>query len=133
MKGKASHFEIHVSKPDETIPFYKDLLTYFEWKVLGEWPGGLGIGDEHGVSLWFMATPDDHRQHPFDRDATGLSHLAIWVDDQAAVDGFVREYMEPRGISPQFETPRARDDFGGKYYQVMFVDPEGLAVEVYTT
>ncbi|MDA0364953.1 MAG: hypothetical protein O2843_03680 [Chloroflexi bacterium] len=43
----------------------------------------------------------------------------------------MREYMEPHGIAPQFETPRARSDFGGKYYQVMFVDPEGLALEVY--
>lgn len=131
MKGTARHFEIHVSNPDETIPFYKGLLGYFEWAVLGEWPGGLGMGDENGVSLWFMTTPDDHRAHPFDRDATGLSHFAIWVEDAAAVDTFVREYMQPHGIAPQFETPRARDDFGGSYYQVMFVDPEGLAVEVY--
>ena len=34
--------------------------------------------------------------------------------------------MQPRGIAPQFETPRARPDFGPSYYQVMFVDPEGL-------
>ncbi|MDA0364954.1 MAG: hypothetical protein O2843_03685 [Chloroflexi bacterium] len=45
VKGKAHHFELHMSKPDETIPFYKDLLGYFEWKVLSEWPGGLGIGE----------------------------------------------------------------------------------------
>ena len=30
-----------------------------------------------------------------------------------------------------FETPRARPDFSQTYYQVMFVDPEGLAIEVY--
>jgi len=131
VKGTARHFELHVAKPDETIPFYKELLGYFEWNVLGEWPGGLGMGDDNNVSLWFMATPDDHRQHPFDRDATGLSHFAIWVDGQEAVDTFVREYMQPHGIAAQFETPRARADFGGSYYQVMFVDPEGLAIEVY--
>jgi catechol-2,3-dioxygenase len=126
----ARHFELHASKPDETIPFYKDLLSYFEWDVLGEWPGGLGMGDGNQVSLW-LATPEDHRQHAFDRDATGLSHFAIWVDGREAVDTFVRDYMQPHGIEPQFETPRARGDFGGNYYQVMFVDPEGMAVEVY--
>ena len=40
--------------------------------------------------------------------------------------------MKPKGIAAAFDTPRARADFGGKYYQVMFVDPEGLAVEVFT-
>jgi len=46
----------------------------------------------------------------------------------------VREYMQPRGIKAEFETPRARPEFNllsGAYYQVMFVDPEGLAVEVF--
>jgi hypothetical protein len=43
----------------------------------------------------------------------------------------VREFMQPRNIEPQFETPQARPDFRESYYQVMFVDPEGLAVEVF--
>ena len=97
---------------------------------MAEWPGGLGIGDGN-VSLWFFPTPDDHRQHDFDRDSTGLSHYGIHVDNKEAVDTFVREYMQPHGIEPQFETPRARG-LWRKYYQVMFVDPEGLAVEVFT-
>jgi len=133
MKGTANHFEIHVSKPDVTIPFYKDLLGYFEWQVIAEWPGGCGVGDGN-VSFWFFATQDDHRQHPFDRDATGLNHIGIHVDSKEAVDAFVREYMQPRGIKAEFETPRARPEFNllsGAYYQVMFVDPEGLAVEVF--
>jgi catechol 2,3-dioxygenase-like lactoylglutathione lyase family enzyme len=130
VKGRANHFEIHVSKPDETIPFYKDLLGYFEWKTLSEWPGGLGIGGD-GVSFWLFATPEEHRKHAFDRDATGLSHIGIHVDSAEAVDTFVREFMQPRGIQPQFDTPRARTDFGPTYYQVMFVDPEGLAIEVF--
>jgi hypothetical protein len=40
--------------------------------------------------------------------------------------------MKPKGIEAQFETPRAREEFSPNYYQVMFVDPEGLAVEVFT-
>jgi catechol 2,3-dioxygenase-like lactoylglutathione lyase family enzyme len=130
LKGLANHFEIHVSRPEETIPFYKDLLGYFEWKVQAEWPGGLGIGDAN-VSLWFFATPDELKRHAFNRDATGLSHVGIRVDSRTDVDTFVQEYMRPRGIQPQFDTPRAREDFGANYYQVMFVDPEGLAVEVF--
>lgn len=131
MKGVANHLELHVTNPDVTIPFYRDLLTYLEWTVVSERPGMLGIGDGN-LSLWFYGTPDEHREHAFDRDATGLSHLGIRVDSAEAVDSFVREYMRPKGIEPQFDTPRARPDFGSGYYQVMFVDPDGLAIEVYT-
>jgi hypothetical protein len=35
-------------------------------------------------------------------------------------------------MAPEWGTPRVRDDYGGNYYQVMFADPEGLAIEVYS-
>ena len=90
MKGKANHFEIHVAKPDETVPFYRELLQYFEWNVLDEWPGGLGISDG-GVSLWLMTTPAEHANNAFDRDATGLSHFGIHLGSREGVDTFVEE------------------------------------------
>ena len=130
MKGSLNHLEMHASQPDVTIPFYKDLLSFFEWQVVAEWPGGLGIGDGN-CSLWFFATPEEHVESGFNREATGLSHFGIKVDSKDAVDTFYNDYMQSKGIEAQFETPRARTDFGPSYYQVMFVDPEGLAVEVF--
>jgi catechol 2,3-dioxygenase-like lactoylglutathione lyase family enzyme len=132
MQATMDHAELHVSKPDETIPFYKDLLTHFEWNVVSEWPGGLGMGDGH-VSLWFFATPEEHRDRSFNRDATGIGHLGFRLPSRDAVEAFARDYLEPHGIAPRFDTPRARDDFGPTYYQVMFLDPEGLAIEVFTS
>ena len=132
MKSALDHLEVHVSRPDDTIPFYRGLLEYLEWKVVSEWPGGLGISDGH-ASLWFFATPEAHRQHDFDRDATGVSHLGLRLASREDVDTFVREYLQVHGIEPQFDTPRAREDFGPTYYQVMFLDPEGLAIEVFTS
>jgi hypothetical protein len=114
-----------------TIPFYKDLLTYLEFSVMAEWPGGLGMGDGH-TSLWFVPTPDEHKAAKFNRDATGIGHIGIHVSSREDVDTFFNDYMKPKGIAAAFDTPRAREDFGAKYYQVMFVDPEGLAVEVFT-
>jgi hypothetical protein len=78
MKGSANHFEIHVARPEVTIPFYKELLGYFEWQILAEWPGGLGIGDGN-VSLWFFGTPSDRPPQPYDRDGVGLGHFGIHV------------------------------------------------------
>jgi catechol 2,3-dioxygenase-like lactoylglutathione lyase family enzyme len=132
LKGVANHIELHAAKPEETLPFYKDLLGYFEWPVVAEWPGGLGMGSRQ-FSLWFFATSDEHKGAPFNRDATGIGHLGIHVDSAADVDRFVEEYLKPRGIATQFDTPRKREDFNPTYYQVMFLDPEGLAIEVYNT
>jgi catechol 2,3-dioxygenase-like lactoylglutathione lyase family enzyme len=132
VKGTLNHVELHAAQPDVTIPFYKDFLSYFEWNVIAEWPGGLGMGDGH-ASLWFFPTSDAHKATAFNRDATGIGHIGIHVSSKDDVDAFYNDYMKPKGIQAQFETPRAREDFGGKYYQVMFVDPEGLAVEVFTT
>jgi len=130
VKGRANHVELHIAKPDETIPFYKDLLGYFEWPIMAEWPGGLGMGDNN-FSLWFLTTPEEYAKTPFNRDGNGISHFGIHVQSRQDVDTFVTEYLQPHGIRPQFGTPRAREDFGPDYYQVMFVDPEGLAIEVY--
>ena len=92
MQATMDHAELHVSKPDETIPFYKDLLTHFEWNVVSEWPGGLGISDGH-VSLWFFATPEEHREQSFNRDATGISHLGLRLPSREAVEAFTRDYL----------------------------------------
>ena len=132
MKGSLNHVELHAANIDATKAFYKELLGYFEWNVVAEFPVGFGMRDGNGTSMWWFATPDAHKAAAFNRDATGIGHIGIQVSSREDVDRFVGEYMQPHGIEPQFETPRARDDFGGKYYQVMFVDPEGLAVEVFT-
>jgi catechol 2,3-dioxygenase-like lactoylglutathione lyase family enzyme len=132
VKAAANHFEVRVAKPAETFAFYRELLGYLGWEVLYEAPEMLGMGDGN-VSLWFGPTPEDHRRNAFDRDATGLNHIGLHVDGKDDVDAFVRDYLQPHGIWPQFDTPRARPEFGPTYYQVMFVDPEGLALEVFHT
>jgi catechol 2,3-dioxygenase-like lactoylglutathione lyase family enzyme len=132
MKGSLNHLEIHAANIDAAKAFYKDLLAYFEWSVVAEFPVGFGMADGNGTSLWWFATQDPHKAAKFNRDATGIGHIGIHVASKEDVETFYNDYMKPKGIEPQFDTPRARPDFGGSYYQVMFVDPEGLAVEVFT-
>jgi catechol 2,3-dioxygenase-like lactoylglutathione lyase family enzyme len=127
VKGTLNHIQYNIVS-EKTKPFYKDLLGYFGMNVLYEDDNMLGVGDGH-VSLWFLAPQGD--QKPIERDAGGMNHLGIHVDSAAEVDEFQRDFMKPRGIEALFETPRARPEFGGSYYQVMFVDPEGLAIEVF--
>jgi len=131
LKGSLNHIELHTATPDVTIPFYKDLLSQFEWKVVAEFPSGLGMSDGN-ASLWFFPTPDHLKATAFDRDATGISHFGLKVPSRSDVEAFYNDYMKPRGIEAVLNTPQARADFGPNYYQVMFVDPEGLLIEVFT-
>jgi catechol 2,3-dioxygenase-like lactoylglutathione lyase family enzyme len=132
VKGSLNHIELHSADIDATKVFYKEMLGFFDWKVQMEFPGGFGMADGNGTSLWWFATQDPHKATALNRDATGIGHIGIHVDSREDVDAFYNDYMTPKGIEAQFDTPRAREEWG-KYYQVMFVDPEGLAVEVFTT
>ena len=132
MKGSLNHIELHTATPDVTIPFYKELLSHFEWNVVAEFPNGLGMSDGN-ASLWFFPTPDDLKASGFNRDATGISHFGVKLSSRPEVEAFYNDYMKPKGIVATLDTPKAREDFGPNYYQVMFVDPEGLLIEVFTT
>lgn len=126
MKGTFNHVQFNVASPSTSLPFYKDLLTYLEMQVMVDEPDFLGVSDGQ-TSFWFLPAEKDHI---YDRDAAGINHIGIAVRSKDDVDAFSRGFMKPRGIEPQWETPRSRPDFGN-YYQVMFEDPEGLAIEVF--
>jgi catechol 2,3-dioxygenase-like lactoylglutathione lyase family enzyme len=130
VKGVFEHIQYNVSKPAETQSFYRDLLAYFEMQTLHDGDGMLGMSDGH-IGIWLLPTPEASRALGLNRDAGGLNHIGIHVDSAADVDRFETEFMKPRGIQAAFETPRARPEFGPTYYQVMFVDPDGVAIEVF--
>jgi catechol 2,3-dioxygenase-like lactoylglutathione lyase family enzyme len=126
VKGSFQHVQFNVAHPATSLPFYKDLLTYLEMQVVLDETDMLGVSDGN-VSFWFLPAEKDH---VYDRDGAGMNHLGIGVASKGDVDGFYSGFMKPRGIAAQWETPRARPEFGN-YYQVMFEDPEGLAIEVF--
>lgn len=128
MKATLKHSQINVSDPKKSFPFYKELLEYFGYKVIYEDETIFGIGNkEH--SLWFVKTDKKFFKHNYHRDRTGLNHLGFGVDKKEDVDKFYEEFMKPRNIKPEFETPRERPEFG-EYYQIMFLDPDGIGLEV---
>jgi hypothetical protein len=83
------------------------------------------------MRFYFYRTDEDKRAYRYDRDSTGINHVGVLVESKQEVDRFIAEFMTPRGIAPQWGTPRTREDYGGNYYQVMFADGEGLGVEVF--
>jgi catechol 2,3-dioxygenase-like lactoylglutathione lyase family enzyme len=131
MAATFDHLQFNVGSPETSLPFYKDMLTFLGLEIVAEHEGELvGASDGH-ATYYFYRTDEDKRHFPYNRDGTGLNHLALHVQSDAEVDRFISEFMKPRGIEPQWGTPRTRPDYGHPYYQVMFEDPEGLAIEVF--
>lgn len=128
-----SSFSHNVAWVDlKNLAFYRDLFQFLQWDTLFDDPSMLGVGDEHGCSLWFGGALKDHAN---DYDGVGVNHIGISVKKQADVDTTV-EYLKKRGIPALFETPRHRPEFSGPgstYYQVMFETPDRLLFEVVYT
>jgi hypothetical protein len=95
LKARAAHAELYVANPDQNDP----VLSGFTWTTgLGRAArsdGMLGMGDGK-VSVRFFPTDESQRAQAFNRDATGIGHLGLYVDSAELVDEFVREYMEPQ-------------------------------------
>ena len=118
-------FQIHPGN----MSFYKDLFSFLGWKLWAEDPDMLGMGNEHGESLWFGGPA---KLVSNDYDGPGVNHLGIAVGQQADVDAVVA-YLSEHGVAALFETPRHRPEFSGPgktYYQVMFESPDRILFEV---
>ena len=118
-------FQIHPGN----MSFYKDLFSFLGWKLWAEDPDMLGMGNEHGESLWFGGPA---KLVSNDYDGPGVNHLGIAVGQQADVNAVVA-YLSEHGVAALFETPRHRPEFsapGKTYYQVMFESPDRILFEV---
>lgn len=128
IKSHVGHLQINIHS--QNIPFYKALFTFLGWQVLHEEENMIGIGDEHGASLWFGGPVKDVKN---DYDGVGMNHLAVAVPKPADVDESV-EYLRRSGVKALFDTPRHRPEFCGTpekdYYQVMFESPDRILFEI---
>lgn len=130
MQAPLGHIQFNVQEAN--LPFYRDLLLFLGWKLIGDWPGMIGLGAVDGQSLWFSGAVKDVSN---DYDGPGMNHLAIGAQSQADVDTAAAK-LTGNGVEMLFETPRHRPEFSGEdstYYQIMFESPDKILLEfVYT-
>ena len=128
MKAPLGHLQFNVQA--ENLPFYRDLVVFLGWNLIGDWPGMVGLGTIDGQSLWFSG---DVKAVTNDYDGPGLNHLAFAASSIADVDAAVA-YLQARGVALLFETPRHRPEFArdelSTYYQVMFETPDRILLEI---
>ncbi|MFN3982519.1 MAG: VOC family protein [Caldilinea sp.] len=122
------HIQFNVR--DENLPFYRALLTFLGWELIGEWPGMIGLGSVEGQSLWFGSQV---KVVANDYDGPGMNHLAFTAASIADVDEAVG-WLRAHDVAALFDTPRHRPEFArdeqSTYYQVMFETPDRILLEI---
>ena len=128
MQAPLGHIQFNVRA--ENLPFYRDLLLFLGWNLIGDWPAMVAVGYVDGQSLWFGG---EAKAVENDYDGPGMNHLAFAAASVADVDEAVA-YLAARGVAPLFDTPCHRPEFArdaqSTYYQVMFESPDRILIEI---
>ena len=129
MKASLYHIQINVHDAKKSLPFYKRLFAYFEYKIIDESEGHIGVSNGM-TDFWIIETEEAHKEKGYHRKATGLNHLAFKVSSKADVEKFVTEFLQKEKVKVLYNTPRDYPEYKAGYYAVFFEDPDRLKIEV---
>ncbi len=129
MKTHLYHVQLNVSDASKSLPFYKDFFNYFDYKVIDESNGHVGVSNGT-TDFWIMETGKENKSNGFHRKNTGINHLAFAVDTKESVDEFCEVFLKMRGIPTLYETPKLFPEYAEGYYAVYFEDPDRVKLEV---
>ncbi|WP_135851020.1 VOC family protein [Halorussus salinus] len=122
--GQLHHVELYASDLDASVPFWDWLLGELGYEPKNDWEAGRSwIRDPTYVVL----VRADESDHPFDRDAAGLNHLAFHAASREQVDAITEGVRERDDAGLLFEE---QHPFAGGYYALYCEGPEGVKVEV---
>jgi glyoxylase I family protein len=130
VRAQVYHLQINVRDPAVSLPFYRELLGYLEYRTVYDSETMAGFSTGAGADIWVMGTDAAHVGHGFHRKRPGLNHLALRVEQRADVDRFRGEFMTPRRLRSLYDTPREFPEYRPGYYAVFFEDPDRLKLEV---
>jgi len=129
MQASVYHLQLNVQDAAVSLPFYRALLGYLDYRVVHEAPGVLGMSNGT-ADFWLIGTPAERRRHAPHRKNPGLNHIALRVASRADVDGFHEEFLKARGIPALYGGAREYPEYRPGYYAVFFEDPDRLKLEV---
>ncbi len=129
MKASVYHVQVNVSDASVSLPFYRTLLDYLEFRAIHEEADVAGFSDGR-TALWLLATDAQHVAAGFHRKRPGINHVAFRVPRREDVDCFAEEFLKPRGMAALYDTPREFPEYRPGYYAVFFEDPDRLKLEV---
>ncbi len=123
------HVQLNVADARASMPFYRELLGYLEYRVM------VGSDDILGMSngttdFWILAAGAERGGVRLHRKNPGLNHVAFRVGQRADVDRFHDEFLRARGIAALYDGPKDYPEYRPGYYAVFFEDPDRLKIEI---
>jgi catechol 2,3-dioxygenase-like lactoylglutathione lyase family enzyme len=129
VKARVYHVQVNVRDAAVSLPFWKALLGYLEYRAVHEERGVAGFSNGT-TDLWLIATDQAHTGAGFHRKRAGLNHVAFRVERREDVDRFRREFLEARGVPTLYGSPREFPEYSPGYFAVFFEDPDRIKLEV---
>ena len=122
--GQLHHVELYTSALDSSVDFWGWLLTELGYELKEEWEGGCSWING---PTYIVVGQADNLDHPFDRQAPGLNHLAFHAASREQVDEITAGIRERENATVLYED---QHPYAGGYYALYCEAPQGLKVEV---
>jgi len=129
MEASVYHIQINVSDAKISLPFYKKLFSYFDYKIIDESSEHIGVSNGK-TDFWIMQTEKNYLNQKYHRKSTGLNHVSFKVSSKKDVDKFVEEFLGKNKIPSLYKTPKHFSEYAKDYYAVFFEDPDRIKLEV---
>ena len=130
MKSFLDHITINISNPKLSLPFYKDLLQYFDYQIIRDREDCVAGRKAGSPDLWISATEEKYLSSGFHRKNTGINHFAFHVSGKKEVDRFYNEFLKERNVKHLYSSPKNFPEYTKDYYAVYFEDPDRIKLEV---
>lgn len=134
-KTAIDHFKITVTDFKRSKEFYSALFRFFGLKKVFEAGKNSAWGEEivmfgpSGMD-WTFEIQESRLKVRFNRQRTGLDHIAFTASSRKKVDGLYR-FLNQRNV--RVYKPREYPEYAKGYYACFFKDPDGIILEyVYT-
>jgi catechol 2,3-dioxygenase-like lactoylglutathione lyase family enzyme len=98
MKASVYHVQLNVRDAGVSVPFYRELLGYLEYRVMVGRDDVLGMGNGT-TDVWIVAAGGDRVGARLHRKNPGLNHVAFRVGQRTDGDRFHDELLRARGIA----------------------------------
>ncbi len=122
--GRLHHVELCAADLDASVDFWGWLLDELGYDPKNEWDGGRSW--INGPTYVVVKRADD-ADHPFDRVAPGLNHLAFHAASREQVDELTVGVREREDASVLYGD---QHPYADGYYALYCEDPDGIKVEV---
>ncbi|WP_049925588.1 VOC family protein [Halopiger goleimassiliensis] len=122
--GRIHHLELYASAFETAVAFWDWLLGELGYERKDEWEGGRSW---RNGPTYVVLCRAENANHPFDRRASGLNHVAFHAGSREQVDRITDGVRDRADASVLYED---RHPYAGGYYALYCEDPEGIKVEV---